>query len=164
MCSLWSWLDRWGEWFMQIAEFEVLLPLIGGLFIGLSALALLWFNGRVAGICGIAYGVMSRVTDGRFESAELSWRIIFLFGLVLGAGAFHRVSGAPIPVPEIDLFALIIGGLLVGLGTKIGSGCTSGHGVVGIGRLSVRSIVATATFMLFGVISVFVFRHLLGVI
>ena len=71
---------------MQIAEFEVLLPLIGGLFIGLSALALLWFNGRVAGICGIAYGVMSRATKGRFESAELSWRIIFLFGLVLGAG------------------------------------------------------------------------------
>lgn len=150
---------------MEIAEFEIVVPLLGGLLIGLSATLLLWLNGRIAGICGIAFGVLSEIISGTTRLPEVSWRLLFVIGLVAGAAVYHFVTQAPIPVSQNpSLGVLIAGGLIVGFGTKIGSGCTSGHGVCGIGRLSVRSIVATMTFMLFGVISVFVFRHLLGII
>lgn len=150
---------------MEIAEFEIVVPLLGGLLIGISATLLLWLNGRIAGICGIAFNVLSQFTEGTVKATEVSWRLLFLVGLIVGAGVYHFVSQAPIPTSQnTSLGVLIAGGLLVGLGTKIGSGCTSGHGVCGIGRLSVRSIMATLTFMGFGVISVFVFRHLLGII
>jgi len=150
---------------LEIAEFEIVVPLLGGLLIGISATLLLWLNGRIAGICGIAFNVLSQFTEGTVKATEVSWRLLFLVGLIVGAGVYHFVSQAPIPTSQnTSLGVLIAGGLLVGLGTKIGSGCTSGHGVCGIGRLSVRSIMATLTFMGFGVISVFVFRHLLGII
>lgn len=150
---------------MEIAQFEIAVPLIGGLLIGISATILLWLNGRIAGVCGIAFGVLSEITSGAARKTEISWRMLFVIGLVAGAAVYHFVTQTPIPVSEnASLGVLIAGGLLVGLGTKIGSGCTSGHGVCGIGRLSIRSVAATATFVLFGVISVFVFRHLLGVI
>ena len=150
---------------MDVAEFEALLPLAGGLSIGLAATLLLMLSGRIAGVCGIAFGVLTELTSGAPRFSEISWRVLFIVGLVGGAALYHFISGAPMPkVDNVSIGVLISGGFIVGLGTKIGSGCTSGHGVCGLGRLSLRSFVATCTFMLFGVISVYIFRHLLGVI
>jgi hypothetical protein len=147
------------ELVLEVAEFEALLPLAGGLSIGLAATLLLMLSGRIAGVCGIAFGVLTELTSGAPRFSEISWRVLFIVGLVGGAALYHFISGAP--MPKVDN---VSGGFIVGLGTKIGSGCTSGHGVCGLGRLSLRSFVATCTFMLFGVISVYIFRHLLGVI
>lgn len=150
---------------MDVTEFEALLPLAGGLSIGLAATLLLMLSGRIAGVCGIAFGVLTELTSGAPRFSEISWRVLFIVGLVGGAALYHFISGAPMPkVDNVSIGVLISGGFIVGLGTKIGSGCTSGHGVCGLGRLSLRSFVATCTFMLFGVISVYIFRHLLGVI
>ena len=150
---------------MEVAEFEALLPLAGGLSIGLAATLLLMLSGRIAGVCGIAFGVLTELTSGAPRFSEISWRVLFILGLVGGAALYHFISGAPMPkVDNVSIGVLISGGFIVGLGTKIGSGCTSGHGVCGLGRLSLRSFVATCTFMLFGVISVYIFRHLLEVI
>jgi len=150
---------------LEVAEFEALLPLSGGLSIGLAATLLLMLSGRIAGVCGIAFGVLTELTSGAPRFSEISWRVLFIVGLVGGAALYHFISGAPMPkVDNVSIGVLISGGFIVGLGTKIGSGCTSGHGVCGLGRLSLRSFVATCTFMLFGVISVYIFRHLLGVI
>ena len=150
---------------MDVTEFEALLPLAGGLSIGLAATLLLMLSGRIAGVCGIAFGVLTELTSGAPRFSEISWRVLFIVGLVGGAALYHFISGAPMPkVDNVSIGMLISGGFIVGLGTKIGSGCTSGHGVCGLGRLSLRSFVATCTFMLFGVISVYIFRHLLGVI
>ena len=150
---------------MEVAEFEALLPLAGGLSIGLAATLLLMLSGRIAGVCGIAFGVLTELTSGAPRFSEISWRVLFIVGLVGGAALYHFISGAPMPkVDNVSIGVLISGGFIVGLGTKIGSGWTSGHGVCGLGRLSLRSFVATCTFMLFGVISVYIFRHLLGVI
>lgn len=153
------------ELVLEVAEFEALLPLAGGLSIGLAATLLLMLSGRIAGVCGIAFGVLTELTSGAPRFSEISWRVLFIVGLVGGAALYHFISGAPMPkVDNVSIGVLISGGFIVGLGTKIGSGCTSGHGVCGLGRLSLRSLVATCTFMLFGVISVYIFRHLLGVI
>ena len=153
------------ELVLEVAEFEALLPLAGGLSIGLAATLLLMLSGRIAGVCGIAFGVLTELTSGAPRFSEISWRVLFIVGLVGGAALYHFISGAPMPkVDNVSIGVLISGGFIVGLGTKIGSGCTSGHGVCGLGRLSLRSFVATCTFMLFGVISVYIFRHLLGVI
>lgn len=153
------------ELVLEVAEFEALLPLAGGLSIGLAATLLLMLSGRIAGVCGIAFGVLTELTSGAPRFSEISWRVLFIVGLVGGAALYHFISGAHMPkVDNVSIGVLISGGFIVGLGTKIGSGCTSGHGVCGLGRLSLRSFVATCTFMLFGVISVYIFRHLLGVI
>ena len=153
------------ELVLEVAEFEALLPLAGGLSIGLAATLLLMLSGRIAGVCGIAFGVLTELTSGAPRFSEISWRVLFIVGLVGGAALYHFISGAPMPkVDNVSIGVLISDGFIVGLGTKIGSGCTSGHGVCGLGRLSLRSFVATCTFMLFGVISVYIFRHLLGVI
>ena len=153
------------ELVLEVAEFEALLPLAGGLSIGLAATLLLMLSGRIAGVCGIAFGVLTELTSGAPRFSEISWRVLFIVGLVGGAALYHFISGAPMPkVDNVSIGVLISGGFIVGLGTKIGSGCTSGHGVCGLGRLSLRSFVATCTFMLFGVISVYIFRPLLGVI
>ena len=149
---------------MHIAEFQITTPLIGGLLIGSASILMLLFNGKIAGISGIAFGLMNRLIQRNLAAFEIRWRSLFVVGLVIGAALYHGLSHVSPPVPDISLPALIIGGLCVGLGTRIGSGCTSGHGVVGIGRLSVRSMVATVTFMAFGIATVFVLRHLLGVI
>ena len=131
-------------------------PLIGGLVIGASAVAMLYFLGRIAGISGIVWGAVSRQSDG-------SWRWLFLAGLVIGPLLFHMLTTTPYPAASpLEWWHAIVGGLLVGFGVKLGSGCTSGHGVCGIGRLSKRSFIATCTFMATGIITVYVLRHLLG--
>ena len=130
-------------------------PLAGGLLIGGSAVLLLLSLGRIAGISGIVWGAISGQADN-------SWRWLFVLGLILGPLAFHGISGAPMPAPSAQpWWVAVLGGLVVGIGVKLGSGCTSGHGVCGIGRLSMRSLAATITFMVTGVISVYVFHHLL---
>ncbi|MCY1042601.1 YeeE/YedE family protein [Corallococcus sp. bb12-1] len=136
---------------------SLILPLLGGALIGLSASLLLLFNARIAGVSGIAGGLFGSV-DG-----ERGWRLAFLGGLV-GGGLLLRIVwpgalGAPdVPGPGW----LVAGGLLVGVGTRLGNGCTSGHGVCGIARGSRRSLVATLTFMVTAVLTVFIVRHVLG--
>jgi hypothetical protein len=129
---------------------------LGGLLIGCAAVLLLLVNGRIAGISGILGGALARRCDDR------TWRVLFLLGLPLGALAVGALRGGLEIQVSTPLPALIAAGLLVGFGTRLGGGCTSGHGVCGIGRGSQRSIVATAVFMLTGALTVFVVRHLLG--
>lgn len=130
--------------------------LTGGMLIGLAASLLLVLNGRIAGISGILGGVLS----GRWNDA--GWRVAFLGGLVLGT-ALHAWTVEPTAVSMVvPLPWLAAGGVLVGFGTRLGSGCTSGHGVCGIGRLSRRSFAATITFLTSGALTVFVVRHVLA--
>jgi hypothetical protein len=129
--------------------------LFGGVLIGLSAAMLLLFNGRIAGISGILNGL-----GQRSRSDEWLWRVAFLAGL-MGAGAITmRLLGQATPSPA-SVPVLIVAGLLVGFGTSMGNGCTSGHGVCGLGRLSKRSLVAVLTFMVTAIISVYITHHLL---
>jgi uncharacterized membrane protein YedE/YeeE len=138
------------------ANFTPWTSLAGGILIGLATAIFLLFNGRIAGISGILGGLLRPLTG------DIGWRIAFLIGLVLAPAAYSLV--APLPAVDIEAghLSLIAAGLLVGIGTRYGSGCTSGHGVCGLSRLSLRSLVATAAFMLAGFVTVFVVRHLLG--
>ena len=132
-----------------------LLPLTGGILVGLSAIWLLLTLGRVAGISGIAWGSIAGPDRG--------WRWLFLLGLLLGGLPTHTVLGQPLPDESIaPTWLIAISGLLVGIGTRMGSGCTSGHGVCGLGRRSPRSVTATLTFMTLGMVTVFVMQNLLG--
>jgi uncharacterized membrane protein YedE/YeeE len=133
-----------------------MVALFGGVLIGLSASLLLLFNGRIAGISGIVNGLSQRSS-----TADWGWRAAFVIGL-MGAGAItmHLLGqGTPSPTP---IPWLPVAGLLVGYGTSMGNGCTSGHGVCGLGRLSKRSLVAVLTFMATAIATVFVARHALG--
>ncbi len=131
--------------------------LIGGLLIGLSAVMLMAFNGRIAGVSGISAGTVTGNTGDRL------WRVMFLVGLIAGPLILSWVSGKPLAfVQEANLPVLVIAGLFVGFGTQLGSGCTSGHGVCGISRLSMRSIAATLMFIGAGVATVALVRALLG--
>ena len=136
-----------------MTEFEVLMPLTGGVLIGISASMLLLFSGRIAGVSGIFGGTLFK------QGKERAWRVSFIAGLIAGgvvlyiinAEFFENSSGR-------GVLAVNIAGLLVGIGTRIGGGCTSGHGVCGIGRLSIRSIVATVTFVFAGMLTVFLVK------
>lgn len=130
--------------------------LAGGLLIGLAAAALLLLNGRLAGISGILGGLLRPI------KRDIAWRIAFLAGLILAPAAYVLV--APLPVVTIDASTpvLLLAGLLVGVGTRYGSGCTSGHGVCGLSRASPRSLVATLSFMFAGFVTVYVVRHLIS--
>jgi len=130
--------------------------LAGGAIIGLAAALFLLLNGRIAGISGVLGGLLKPV------KGDIAWRVAFVLGLV-GAPLIYGLF-ARLPVPQIDAgnAALIAAGLLVGIGTRYGSGCTSGHGVCGLSRLSPRSLVATACFMGAGFTTVFVIRHFLN--
>jgi uncharacterized membrane protein YedE/YeeE len=137
--------------------FTPISSLLGGALIGLSASALLALNGRIAGISGILGGLV------RGEPSDRGWRAAFLVGL-LSAGVFVAVAfpGAlrSSSSPPVPLGITVAAGLLVGFGTQLGGGCTSGHGVCGISRLSGRSLVATLTFMVAGALAAFVVQHL----
>ena len=128
--------------------------LAGGMLIGLAAALLILFNGRIAGISGILGGLL------RPRSGDLGWRIAFLAGLI-GTPLLYQVWQALPPV-QIDAGtpALIVAGLLVGVGVRYGAGCTSGHGVCGLSRLSPRSLAATIAFMAAGFLTVYLLRHL----
>lgn len=132
----------------------MVLPIIGGALIGLSA-SLYWsLNGRIAGISGILGGALQS------RGADRSGRVAFLLGLLL-AGIGFAVFTNRIALPPLPLLPLAAAGLLVGLGTRLGGGCTSGHGVCGLSRFSPRSLAAVLTFMATGALTVFVVRHVL---
>ena len=138
---------------------DYLMALIGGAMIGLSATIMLLFNGRITGISGIINGSLASVKN---SGDEKTWRWFFLAGLLLGGYAISELLKIPkIPFTESD-WLISLGGFFVGLGTLIGSGCTSGHGVCGISRLSTRSIVATVHFIFWGVVTVYIINHILG--
>lgn len=138
-----------------MANVNWVTALIGGILIGLSATLLLAFNGRIAGISGIVNGAIA------FSKQEV-WRWIFILGMLLGGILYeYGLASQPTPPATLTPWAMIIGGFLVGFGTRMGSGCTSGHGVCGLGRLSMRSLVAVITFMITAILTVFVVRHLL---
>lgn len=130
--------------------------LAGGVIIGISAAMFVLLNGRIAGISGVLGGLLKPVRG------DISWRVAFIAGLV-GAPLLYALF-TELPRPQIDAgyAGLILAGLLVGVGTRFGSGCTSGHGVCGISRRSPRSLVATLTFMAAGFATVYVVRHLIG--
>ena len=145
---------------MQIdwQHFTPWTALAGGALIGLAASLLILANGRVAGISGIVGGLMQR----KPARLDIGWRVAFVVGLLLAPWLLG--AAVPLAVPQIDAspLTLIAAGLLVGLGTRYGSGCTSGHGVCGLSRLSLRSLVATLAFMAAGFVTVFGIRHLLA--
>jgi uncharacterized membrane protein YedE/YeeE len=139
-------------------SFTPVASLVGGILIGLSATVMLLFHGRVAGVTGIVAGVLDKRTRG-----DVLWRVLFLAGLVVGGAALGWIR------PELfasdvlrSPWAIVAAGLLVGFGTRLGSGCTSGHGVCGVSRLAPRSLIATVSFIASGAATVFVVNHVLG--
>lgn len=137
---------------------EILWSLLGGAIIGVAVSLLLFLNGRVTGVSGIISGSLKKIPG------DFGWRLTFIIGLVFG-GVLLKLLRPEVFIDDLNrnISVLIIGGLLVGYGTVMGGGCTSGHGICGISRLSKRSIVATLVFMGFGVLAATLFRILTGV-
>ncbi len=131
--------------------------LIGGAIIGIAATLFILVNGRIAGISGIVGGLMRASVD------DAKWRIAFIVGMLAAPLLWFLFAAAPKIVIDAGYPMLVVAGLAVGIGTRLGSGCTSGHGVCGLSRLSPRSLVATLAFMAAGFATVFVTRHLLGI-
>jgi uncharacterized membrane protein YedE/YeeE len=130
---------------------------IGGILIGLAVSLMLLFNGRVTGISGILGGIIKP------QKNDLNWRVAFIGGLIFGGFILQNLRPeAFIQLSSAVWFDYVIAGILVGFGTLLGNGCTSGHGVCGISRLSIRSIIATLTFIIFGMISVIIFKFVRG--
>lgn len=138
------------------AHFTPWSSLAGGLVIGAAAAMFILLNGRIAGISGIIGGLL------RPSGGGISWRLAFVGGLLFAPAAYALLTELPVPTIDAGFPLLVLAGFLVGLGTSYGAGCTSGHGVCGISRLSPRSLVATAAFMAAGFATVFVMRHFLG--
>jgi len=135
-------------------NFTPLSSAAGGLLIGVAAAALLLLNGRIAGISGIVGGLL--------RSPDRAWRAAFIAGLLLAPGVWRLFAELPVATASDSPGLLVAAGLLVGFGSRLGSGCTSGHGVCGIARLSPRSLAATATFMAAGFAVVYLLRHVWG--
>ena len=130
--------------------------LAGGALIGLAAFVLMLFHGRIAGISGIVGGLLTP------RAGDVAWRAAFVIGMLGGAAVLAAAGFAPVLRDRPGLGIIILAGLLVGFGTRLGSGCTSGHGVCGLARLSPRSLAATLVFMASAALVVFVMRHVLG--
>ena len=139
------------------ATFTPWTALVGGALIGAAAAMLVLVNGRIAGISGIVGGLL------RPGPGDTAWRIAFVGGLIVAAVAYSIVAALPELTIDAGYPTLVTAGVLVGIGTRYGSGCTSGHGVCGISRRSPRSLVATAVFMAAGFVTVYVTRHILGI-
>lgn len=137
-------------------NFTPVSGLVGGLLIGLAVTLMLLLNGRIAGISGIVGGLVTP------KAGDTGWRVAFVVGLLLGALAYILAVGGPAPVDVLaSPPAILVGGLLVGFGTRLGSGCTSGHGLCGLARFSRRSMVATAVFFGVAMVTVFLTYHVL---
>ena len=136
------------------SHFTPFTSLAGGVLIGAAAAMLILLNGRVAGISGMLGGLLAP------RRGEVAWRLAFVLGLLVAPPLWRLFASSPIPRIEAGFGTLVVAGLLVGVGTSYGSGCTSGHGVCGLSRLSPRSLVATLAFMGAGMATVFVARHL----
>ena len=141
---------------MTIVNFTPIESLLGGLIIGLAVAILYLMRGNYAGISGIYFNVISANKNGFF------WRLLFTIGLIIGPVilSFFSYKDLGFEMPNTNPIIIIVGGLLVGYGTQLGSGCTSGHGVCGIGRLSIRSIIGTCVFVGAGVLTVLLTRSL----
>ncbi len=140
-------------------DFTLFASLLGGALIGLSAIVLLAAHGRIAGISGI----VSRLLPPSVDKSGLPQGILFLIGLLLAAPVWFVLTGAaPVQMVSSNGLLLLVAGLLVGFGSVLGNGCTSGHGVCGISRGSARSLAATMTFMATAFVTVFVLRHVVG--
>jgi len=131
--------------------------LAGGILIGVASIIMALFNGRIAGISGILGGLLSKPAPG-----DSGWRLAFLAGMILTPLVWMQLGELPAIQIDADYPLLIGAGLLVGISTRYGSGCTSGHGVCGVARLSPRSLIATVAFMGTGFITVYVVRHVMG--
>jgi len=138
------------------ANFTPGLSLLGGILAGTASALFILNNGRIAGISGILGGLLSP------RKGDIIWRIAFLLGLIAAPTITFMFMPAPVVTIEAETATLIIAGLLVGVGTRYGSGCTSGHGICGLSRLSPRSLIATLTFMAAGMAVVFVMRNILN--
>ncbi len=139
------------------SHFTPWLSLAGGVLLGLATAAFILLNGRVLGISGIVGGLL------RPKAGDAGWRLAFLLGMLVAPASFALLAPAgfpPAPRIEAGPGVLVAAGLLVGIGTRYGGGCTSGHGVCGLSRLSLRSLVATLAFMVTGFLTVFLVRHL----
>lgn len=142
---------------IDVANFTPWASLIGGAMIGLAAMLLMLVNGRVMGVSGILGGIIRPQGEG-----DVSWRLLFVGGMVLGPFIVWMVGGAPIEITPVASGIWLYGAaLLVGVGTAIGVGCTSGHGICGLARLSMRSLVAVMTFMTSAIIVVYIMRHVM---
>ena len=138
------------------ASFTPWSALAGGVVIGIAASLLALMNGRIAGISGIVGGLL------RPQRGDAGWRAAFIAGLIVAPAVYAVVAALPPIAIEAGYPTLALAGILVGVGTRYGAGCTSGHGVCGLSRLSLRSLVATVVFMAAGIATVFVVRHVLG--
>lgn len=134
-------------------DFTPVSGLIGGLMLGAATVLLLWLNGRLAGISNIVGGIVNP------KSGDVGWRVVFVVGILLGTFVSALVSGGGLVQVQASIPVLVVAGLLVGFGTRLGSGCTSGHGLCGLSRLSRRSIAATAVFFGVAMVTVFLVRH-----
>ena len=134
-------------------NFTPVSAISGGILIGLSICVLLFFNGKVAGISSVIGGLF------KFNFDDKLWRVFFLFGMTLGALIWFEFDKTSMIIFDSNPSIIIVGGLLTGFGTQLGSGCTSGHGVFGIAKFSIRSIVATIIFLFFGMLTVFIQRN-----
>jgi uncharacterized membrane protein YedE/YeeE len=139
---------------LELSLQQCIAALAGGAIIGIAASVLILLNGKIAGISGILGGILNAGTS------DTAWRFAFLIGLVAAPLAYGWVAPLPVVTVSAETVTLTVAGLLVGFGTRLGSGCTSGHGVCGIARLSRRSIIATLVFIASGMLTVYVMRHL----
>ncbi|WP_019211644.1 YeeE/YedE family protein [Yersinia massiliensis] len=136
------------------ANFTPYSALMGGALLGIAVTVLLLWNGRIAGISGILGGLLQP------KAGDVAWRVVFILGLMASPLVYSLFTELPPIEIEADLPILVLAGLLVGIGTRYGAGCTSGHGVCGLARFSLRSLVATLSFMFAGFITVWLVRHL----
>lgn len=139
---------------VDLNAFTPASALMGGALIGVGAALFVLFNGRIAGISGVLGGLL------RPKTGDVSWRLAFVIGLLIAPAVYQLVHVLPASRVDSSDWLLIIAGVLVGVGTRYGGGCTSGHGVCGLSRFSVRSLVATVVFMVAGFVTVFITRHL----
>jgi uncharacterized membrane protein YedE/YeeE len=135
--------------------------LIGGLLIGLASALFLIGNGRIAGIAGIVASPLRAITSGRSLRPE-GTRLLFILGLLLAPWLWRLAAPLPSSSVDVGTLGLVVAGLLVGVGVRMGNGCTSGHGVCGLSRLSIRSLANVLAFMGAGFVTVYVLRHLVG--
>ena len=145
---------------IDVDSFTPLASLVGGVMIGIAALLLMLTHGRVMGVSGILGGILGGLI-GSSDKSDISWRVLFVIGVLAGPFLVMALTGAPVERASVASgFTLPIAGFLVGLGTAIGAGCTSGHGICGLARLSVRSAVAVGMFMATAIVTVYVVRHM----
>lgn len=137
-------------------HFTPISSFLGGILIGIATALLLLINGRIAGISGIVSGLL------RLPPNDTSWRILFLLGMIVAPISYQYFIYAPTIIIETNLFTIVAAGICVGIGTRLSGGCTSGHGVCGLSRLSLRSLIATISFTIAGIITVYIVRHIFG--